>query len=176
MGKTSLTGEQMEYSLARYGFPLITPELIDRQPIVGLERLVINILRHPADARHVEGIPIVLIEGNYDVEKLVQYAREAGQQNRLGYLAELAWMKLSSLPTGQTSVFRVETLRLQQLVDRLYNLRHDLWQPLVSTMKPWYIECVKLESQRDPLRAKWAVYTRYTPEEANKHFRAYVRI
>lgn len=55
---------------------------------------IIETLRDPKDVRHIQEIPIILISELYDAKNLVRLAKDAGMQNKVGYLADFSLLLL----------------------------------------------------------------------------------
>lgn len=79
------------FNLDRYGYELIIPHKIKKQPALGAEELFIKILIQFPEPRFIEAIPIMIIKNKIDTYNLFYLAKQYGVINQIGYLLETSF-------------------------------------------------------------------------------------
>ena len=124
---------------------------------------IIDTLKKPIDnARYIKEIPILLISEIYDVKNLVKLAKEYGQQNRLGYLTDLALVLLERHEGKLENEIdnRIDGVRqnLRYIEEEMSSHKKEAKTPLYENMsnhEHWYTDrhpknieiCKKLEGK-----------------------------
>ncbi len=141
----------------------------------GLEELIVgNLVDNKEDARYVELIPVQLLEksNSYDPKKLVELALEQGQQNRLGYLAELA-LELAEIHKLEGIEEKKDALRYisAELESRMSSTYSNILSGLPEFAQEFDEERYK---DADELRKKWKMITDLTPERLDDYMDIYL--
>ncbi|MBS3082887.1 hypothetical protein J4454_03000 [Candidatus Pacearchaeota archaeon] len=116
----------------------------------GLEELIVgNLVDDKGNGRYVKIIPIQLLEkdNTYDSKKLVEIALKEGQQNKLGYLADVA-LELADIH---------ELKGIEDKKEAFFR-EHD----------------EKKYKDKDKLRRKWKIITDLTSEELDDYMDIYI--
>lgn len=80
------------FNLSNYGYELIAPYKIKKQPILELEELIVKILIQFPEPRFIEAIPIIIIKNKIDPYNLFYFAKQYDLINEIGYLLDISFM------------------------------------------------------------------------------------
>ena len=141
----------------------------------GLEELIVgNLVDDKGNGRYVKIIPIQLLEkdNDYDSKKLVEIALKEGQQNKLGYLADVA-LELADIHELKGIEDKKEALRyVSTELEKKKSVEYEHLSPIVFEFFREHDE--KKYKDKDKLRRKWKIITDLTSEELDDYMDIYI--
>ena len=141
----------------------------------GLENLIVgNLVDDKGNARYVMIIPIQLLEksNSYNPQRLVEISLEQGQQNRLGYLVDVA-LDLAEIHGLEGIEDKKEALRF--ISTELEKRRSTEYTNLSSGLDEfWQKYDTERYKDKGLLRKKWKIITSLDSEELDDYMDIYI--
>src|SRR3989344_2352158 len=141
----------------------------------GLEELIVgNLVDDKGNGRYVKIIPIQLLEkdNTYDSKKLVEIALKEGQQNKLGYLADVA-LELADIHELKGIEDKKEALHY--ISEELKKRKNPEYINLSSNLHEfWQKYDMGKYKNKGALRKKWKVVTSLDAEELDDYMDIYI--
>ena len=108
-----------------------------------------------------------ILNSKFEIDRLVDYAREKQQNNALGYLCEVI---MEALPKK----YRQSKQVIGNLVTKLYS-HSDEWVYLSKSL-PDFGKRILAKSNQTPRNEKWHVYSNLNSKEMSDWFDIYLRL
>ncbi len=141
----------------------------------GLEEMIVgHLVDNQENARYVQIIPIQLLESynSYDPQLLINLALKERQQNRLGYLVDIA-IELAEIHELKGIENKKKSLRhISSELEKKMNQKYDNLLSCLSESWQKYDE--EMYKDADELRRKWKIITDLTPDSLDDYMDIYI--